>query len=263
VLPKLKRKVGRKMLIGDNLSSHISPAVIDACQKNDIPFVCLPPTATDKLQPLDVAVFASLKAAWRVILMGYKCQHPDSVSLKKSDFSGLLKDLLIKAAPGQHLPARFKKCGLFPVCPQNAMDWIPSRNMETDSASVRQLMDSSLGDKHDQLLGAGAASKNSVRGKKIKVPPGKSYCTVDNGSNTEEEDNDKEEEEDSSDEVMSEDEERGDLQRIQTSLLLDPVGSAGSGTRTLPWRRLTQKVNIGTAPYQYLSTSTILIPCQM
>jgi hypothetical protein len=152
VLPKLKRRVGRKMLIGDNLSSHISPAVIDACQKNDIAFVCLPPNATDKMQPLDVAVFAPLKAAWRTILTGYKCQHPDSVTIKKSDFPGLLKDLLINAAPGQHLPAGFKKCGLFPVCPQNTMDRIPSRNMETDSAIVCQLMDSSLGDKLDQLL---------------------------------------------------------------------------------------------------------------
>jgi hypothetical protein len=48
VLPKLKRRVSRKMLIKDNLSSHISPAVIDACQKNDIAFMCLPPNATTK-----------------------------------------------------------------------------------------------------------------------------------------------------------------------------------------------------------------------
>ncbi len=88
------------------------------------------------------------------------------------------------------------------------MDRIPSRNLETDSASARQLRDSSLGNKLDQLLRACAASKKAVRGKKIKVPPGKSYCTVDNGSSTEEEEEDiDKEEEGSSDEVMSEDEE--------------------------------------------------------
>jgi hypothetical protein len=58
VLPKLKRKVDRKMLIRDYISSHISAAVIDPCQKIDIAFVCLPPNVTDKLQPLDVAMFA-------------------------------------------------------------------------------------------------------------------------------------------------------------------------------------------------------------
>lgn len=33
-LPRLRRKVGKKILIGDNLSSHISAAVIEACRKN-------------------------------------------------------------------------------------------------------------------------------------------------------------------------------------------------------------------------------------
>ena len=43
LLPKLKRQVGKKLLIGDNLSSHLSMAVIEACKKNNIAFVCLPP----------------------------------------------------------------------------------------------------------------------------------------------------------------------------------------------------------------------------
>lgn len=33
VLPRLKRQVGRKLLVGDNLSSHISASVIAACRK--------------------------------------------------------------------------------------------------------------------------------------------------------------------------------------------------------------------------------------
>lgn len=32
-LKTLKRKVGRKLLVGDNLSSHLSPSVIEACRK--------------------------------------------------------------------------------------------------------------------------------------------------------------------------------------------------------------------------------------
>jgi hypothetical protein len=45
-------------------------------KKNDITFmylVCLPLNATAKIQPLYVAVFALLKAAWRAILREYKC----------------------------------------------------------------------------------------------------------------------------------------------------------------------------------------------
>ncbi|XP_063226845.1 uncharacterized protein LOC134533299 [Bacillus rossius redtenbacheri] len=68
VLHRLKRQEGKKLLIGDNLASHISKEVIAACQENDIVFVCLPPHSTHLTQPLDVAFFHPLKAEWRKIL---------------------------------------------------------------------------------------------------------------------------------------------------------------------------------------------------
>ncbi len=72
LLPRLKRRPGKKLPIGDNLASHISPKVINLCKANDIAFVCLPPNLTDKLKPLDVGVFGPLKAAWRKILTNFK-----------------------------------------------------------------------------------------------------------------------------------------------------------------------------------------------
>jgi hypothetical protein len=53
-LPAVHRLPGKKLLIGDNLASHISLQVIQICREQDIEFVCLPPNATDKMQPLDV-----------------------------------------------------------------------------------------------------------------------------------------------------------------------------------------------------------------
>jgi DDE superfamily endonuclease len=38
-LPTLKRQVGKKIIIGDNLSSHISDNVIRLCRENEIEFV--------------------------------------------------------------------------------------------------------------------------------------------------------------------------------------------------------------------------------
>jgi hypothetical protein len=38
----LKRKTGKKLAIGDNLASHISPTVINLCKQNEIVFVSLP-----------------------------------------------------------------------------------------------------------------------------------------------------------------------------------------------------------------------------
>lgn len=51
-----KKKPGKKVIIGDNLSSHLTPYVIDQCKKENFYFVCLPPNSTHLTQPLDVAL---------------------------------------------------------------------------------------------------------------------------------------------------------------------------------------------------------------
>jgi len=65
----------KKVLIGDNLSSHFSDEVIRDCELHNIAFVCLPPNATHLCQPLDVAFFAPMKRQWRKILTEYKQTH--------------------------------------------------------------------------------------------------------------------------------------------------------------------------------------------
>ncbi|XP_049787110.1 uncharacterized protein LOC126190695 [Schistocerca cancellata] len=57
-----------KVLIGDNLSSHISMKVINECKENNIRFVLLPPNSTHLCQPLDAAYFRPLKRSWRKVL---------------------------------------------------------------------------------------------------------------------------------------------------------------------------------------------------
>jgi len=58
-LPHVNRQAGRKVLIGDNLSSHIQPDIIK-CEKNNIDFICLPKNSTHLTQPLDVGFFRPL-----------------------------------------------------------------------------------------------------------------------------------------------------------------------------------------------------------
>jgi hypothetical protein len=58
------------VLIGDNLSSHISVDVINTCKEKNFAFICLPPNSTDKLQPLDIGYFGPLKSHWRSMLQG-------------------------------------------------------------------------------------------------------------------------------------------------------------------------------------------------
>jgi hypothetical protein len=60
-LPYFRRLPGPKVLIGDNLASHVSYTILEKCQQENIRFVFLPPNATHLCQPLDVAVFRSMK----------------------------------------------------------------------------------------------------------------------------------------------------------------------------------------------------------
>lgn len=53
--PYLAKLEGRKVLIGDNLSSHLSMEVITFCQEKNICFVFLPGNSTHLTQPLDIA----------------------------------------------------------------------------------------------------------------------------------------------------------------------------------------------------------------
>lgn len=50
-LPHAKRQEGKKVLIGDNLSSYIQPEIIYLCEQNNIDFFCLPKNSTHLHSP--------------------------------------------------------------------------------------------------------------------------------------------------------------------------------------------------------------------
>jgi len=113
------------------------------------------PHSTDKLQPLDVGVFGPLKKVWREVLTDYKLKHPKEASIPKTEFPRLLDALLKKADPGCHLPAAFLKCGLHPISKEKAMERIPHRDMAVDNEDIGELMNSTLGEKLEQMRGVG------------------------------------------------------------------------------------------------------------
>nr|XP_047139688.1 uncharacterized protein LOC124815264 [Hydra vulgaris] len=111
-------KSGIKVLLDDNLSSYISPKVINAYEINEILFVCLPPNSTHITQPLDVAFFKPLKTAWHKIITEYKDSLAGctKTSLEKQRFPELSNKLMIAIEPNQanNLKSGFRKCGISP-----------------------------------------------------------------------------------------------------------------------------------------------------
>ncbi|XP_055899500.1 uncharacterized protein LOC129928629 [Biomphalaria glabrata] len=118
-VPWARRKLGRKVVIGDNLSSHISHLVLKKCEEHNIGFILLPPNSTDKCQPLDVSFFAPLKREWRRLLESHKVKHPSSTSLDKKIFPAMLGSLIdgMGMRCAQNLMSGFRACGIHPLDP--------------------------------------------------------------------------------------------------------------------------------------------------
>jgi len=139
----VSRLSGRKVIIGDNLSSHFREKVLSLAKENGISFVCMPPNATHLAQPLDVAFYGPLKRSWRVMLDEWKTsQKKRSTLVTKDAFPGLLQKLYSTIYPlgdekSTNLIAGFKKCGISPFKPEAVTDRIPGGSDDTkESAST-------------------------------------------------------------------------------------------------------------------------------
>jgi hypothetical protein len=168
-LPCARRLEGKKVLLGDNLASHLSPTVISLCRDNNIEFVCLPANSTDKMQPLDVGFFSVIKQLWRLLLRAYRKMDPAAKLLQKTEFPRMLKELLGKVNAEALLPPAFERCGLYPINPAKVICRIPSiENSEEVARHVdRELL------KTLEVRRFGSEKKKVPRGKKL--PAGQSY----------------------------------------------------------------------------------------
>ncbi|XP_060810031.1 uncharacterized protein LOC132904125 [Amyelois transitella] len=186
-MPHAKRLPGRKVLIGDNLSSHLDEQVIKLCSENDIDFVCLVPHSTHLCQPLDVAFFRPMKTAWRQVLTNWKMQNAKLSSVPKDTFPHLLTNALNKMDEVQPKPnseykditsgikrnmmSGFRAAGIYPFNKQKVLDRLPKEDIggqEIESALTNFLKESRYG----------SSSNQSTRKKRrLDVAPGKSIAT--------------------------------------------------------------------------------------
>lgn len=180
VLPYFK-KLGdqKKVMIGDNLSSHISQKVIQCCHDNNISFVLLPPNSTHLTQPLDVAYFRPLKIKWRQVLNSWKEKNKGNVP--KTHFPRLV-GLTMKELGSQsskNLIAGFESCGIVPLNPQKVLNHIPNSNSNAMSDSWLRTFEGFL----EQQRRKETTVKTKKR--RLTVPPGQSIAHPNNNSDDE------------------------------------------------------------------------------
>lgn len=154
------------VLIGDNLASHFSPKVIEACGANNIYITPFPANATHLMQPLDVAVFAPMKRKWREILDQWRKESRFQGTIPKEQFPNLLDRLWRGISPkvSQNLKSGFRATGLHPANPDEVLKRIPDG---VQDAEVERILDSSLIDLLKEHRGTGA-EKRRKRGKKVE-----------------------------------------------------------------------------------------------
>ncbi|KAK3872422.1 hypothetical protein Pcinc_022496 [Petrolisthes cinctipes] len=140
VLPYAKSRPGKKVIIGDNLSSHVSLSVVTACENNNISFVLLPPNSTHLTQPLDVSVFGPLKNHWRSVLTDFKATSLGrrTACLPKSEFPKQLSKLMEKLQKNvtKNIQSGFRKCGIHPLNAEEVLSRLPEIDRQSETAQA-------------------------------------------------------------------------------------------------------------------------------
>ena len=103
----------------DGHRSHVSEEVATWAREHRIVIYLLNPNSTNLLQPFDVAIAASLKAAWGAAVHAYQ-RKEGNVVVSKYNFPGVLKAAVEKACTKEAAIKGFRKCGLQPF---NADGW--------------------------------------------------------------------------------------------------------------------------------------------
>lgn len=178
-LPFFRKLEGTKLLIGDNLQSHITVSVIQECENNNIKFVLLPPNSTHMLQPLDVAYFRPLKASWKRALEEWKLKNRGV--LPKTIFPRMLKTTVEGLGDREmnNILAGFRACGLVPFNPDAVLAKIKRKEPTTpEEGNVAETsMTAVLVDYlHELKTGPNDAPK---QGKRLNIAAGKSIGTED------------------------------------------------------------------------------------
>ena len=102
------------LLVCDGHSSHLNYETLKLALDEGIDILKLPPHTTDKLQPLDVCCFKSLKQKWDRNLAKWTAQHR-ARRVAKSDFLGLVSEVWGQCFTEELVKKSFDVCGIFPV----------------------------------------------------------------------------------------------------------------------------------------------------
>ncbi|KAG5873062.1 hypothetical protein JTB14_007699 [Gonioctena quinquepunctata] len=102
-----------------NPSYYLLMATRVTCHANGITLYAFPPNTTHMLQPADVSVFKPLKQEWRSTVRKWLSRQEVNSSVTKLNFCSLYEETLQGTSTTDQIKNAFRKCGLFPLNPDN------------------------------------------------------------------------------------------------------------------------------------------------
>ncbi|KAG8229652.1 hypothetical protein J437_LFUL008584 [Ladona fulva] len=130
MLPILRRQDGPKVLIGDNLSSHLNLEVIRKCGKHNMSHS----TTTECNTPI--------ARSWKIILAEWKetAAGLRTAMIHKQEFPNLLKKLVekIEENQGKNLSSGFRKAGIHPLNREEVLNRLYGHVQDRENESVKE-----------------------------------------------------------------------------------------------------------------------------
>lgn len=100
----------------DGYKSHLTLELSDWCRQNDIILISLYPNSTHIIQPLDIGLFRTLKAACSKVVHEWRMEHHGD-RLRRDNFAPALEKTINSIDLKQILPNAFRTTGLYPFTP--------------------------------------------------------------------------------------------------------------------------------------------------
>lgn len=100
------------LLIYDGHSSHVDLTLMEMAVKNNVTILLLPPHSSHLLQPMDLAVFKSIKTTWDQRLCTWS-RHHQGQKLPKAELSRIICEIW-ENMDIQIIKNGFRKSGIYP-----------------------------------------------------------------------------------------------------------------------------------------------------
>lgn len=153
------------LLICDNHESHISIKVVEIARKAGVTVLTLPPHTSNKLQPLDLAVFGPFKSFYNAAVDEWMLKHP-GIPLTIYQVAECVGQAFMRSMTPCNIEAGFKKAGIVPFDPSVFTDSDFLLSAVIDRPVRRGMENENMSDLQEvinnQVEGAGPSNANQV-----------------------------------------------------------------------------------------------------